>query len=310
MDTRRLDPRLVAALGAAFISLSAIFTKLSGTTAGTAAFYRCVLALLILVPLALREGGRWRLFDVLGGVLLGVDFVLWGRSIADVGAGIATVAVNIQVLIVPMLALIFTGERPSRRFWIAVPVIIGGVALTGGVLDVQAFGENPIRGVLFAAAAGVAYGIYLFRLRRGGQGGQRFVPVCAATVGAAVGSLALGSVYGGIDFTPGWPAFGWLIALALSGQVIGWLLIGFALPRLNSGVGATLLLVQPIGAVAFGILLLHEQLGLWQAVGCALVVLVVWFTATGSQSKRRSASAAEGNLAGAPAGHQPVASSR
>jgi drug/metabolite transporter (DMT)-like permease len=242
--------------------------------------------------------------------------VLWGRSITDVGAGIATVAVNIQVLIVPMLALVFTGERPSRRFWITMPVIICGVALAGGVIDTRAFGENPLRGVLFAAAAGVAYGIYLFQLRRGGQGGQRFVPVCAATAGAAAGSLVLGGVDGGIDFTPGWPALGWLIALALSGQVIGWLLIGVALPRLNSGVGATLLLVQPIGAVTFGILLLHEQLGVRQTVGCALVVAVVWFNAAGSvkrdgsHPKRRSASAAEGNPAGAPAGHQPVASSR
>lgn len=281
-----MDARLLAALGAGFISLSAIFTKLAGTSAGTAAFFRCALALLVLLPLALRERGRWHLPDLLAGLLLGADFVLWGHAIGDVGAGIATVAVNVQVLVVPLLALLVSGERPARRFWITAPVILAGVALAAGMADAKAFGEHPVRGVLFSGVAGVLYGMYLFLLRRGGRAGKRFVPVTSATVTAAVASLALGSVLGGIDLAPGWPAFGWLVALALSGQVAGWLLIGAALPRLSSSVGATLLLIQPVGAVAFGMALLGERPGPWQLAGCAVVVGVVWFNAMSPKRSR------------------------
>ncbi|GAA4290957.1 hypothetical protein GCM10023178_63880 [Actinomadura luteofluorescens] len=93
---RRIDPRLLLIAGAAFISVSAILFRLSGVSSGTAAFFRCALALPVLVPLALwerrRTGPRRRAgVDVIAGLLLGADFVLWGASIDGVGAGIATV---------------------------------------------------------------------------------------------------------------------------------------------------------------------------------------------------------------------------
>ncbi|WP_262402439.1 EamA family transporter [Actinomadura sp. CNU-125] len=116
---RKIDPRLLAIAGAAFISVSAILFRLSGVSSGTGAFFRCALAMPVLLALALRErrrrgraaGGG---LDVLAGVLLGVDLVLWGASIGLVGAGIATVLVNVQVVVVPLLAAAVFRERPSR----------------------------------------------------------------------------------------------------------------------------------------------------------------------------------------------------
>ncbi|MFC6936536.1 EamA family transporter [Actinomadura yumaensis] len=113
----RIDPRLLAVLGAAFISVSAIFVSLSGAAAGTAAFFRCALALPVLLPLALLERRRTAPrrrtgADLLAGALLGGDLVLWGASIAAVGAGVATVLVNVQVVVLPLLALAATGSGP------------------------------------------------------------------------------------------------------------------------------------------------------------------------------------------------------
>ncbi|GAA0619118.1 DMT family transporter [Kutzneria viridogrisea] len=314
MDSARFDPRVMAALGASVISLSAILTRLSGTTPATVAFFRGGLALLVLIPLAVwerrRTGARWRWADLVGGLLLGLDFVLWGQAILDVGAGIATVMVGVQVLVLPLLSLALNGERPGLRFWLTVPVILGGVALAAGLADTTAFGEHPVRGVLFGTLAGVAYGVYLFLLRRGGQSGQRYTPVCTATVGTVLLALVTGGLVDRIDFTPGWTAFAWLVVLALSAQVLGWLLIANALPRLSSSVGATLLMIQPVGAVLFGMLLLHERPGTWQLVGCAAVVAAVWVTAMSRQPRSSSASAVAGSPAGDPAGHQPVGSAR
>ncbi|HEX3732061.1 MAG TPA: hypothetical protein VHU91_03950 [Mycobacteriales bacterium] len=52
---------------------------------------------------------------------------------------------------------------------------------------------------------------------------------------------------------------GGLITLALSGQVLGWLLIAGALSRLASRVGAALLVLRLVGAVLLGFVLLSQR---------------------------------------------------
>ncbi|SFT49039.1 Threonine/homoserine efflux transporter RhtA [Actinopolyspora lacussalsi subsp. righensis] len=285
--TTALDARLVLTIGATILSGSALFMQLSGTTAGTAAFFRCLLALPVLLPLALLErrrlGGRafrWQALDLLAGFFLGLDLVLWGESIINIGTGIATVLNNVQVLAAPMLALLITRERLSTGFLLATPVMLAGVALVGGVADSQAFGDAPAYGALMGAASGVAYGGYLFLLRLGGtrHARHRFSPVCLASASAAATALLLGGPWQGVELAVGWPALGWLAALALSSQVTGLLVVGSALPRVPSSVGSTLLLLQPVLAVLWGVLLLGESPTWWQLLGCVLVVGTVWFT--------------------------------
>ncbi|MES9539713.1 MULTISPECIES: DMT family transporter [unclassified Actinomadura] len=289
---RRTDPRLLVIAGAAFISLSAILFRLSGVSSGTAGFFRCALALPVLAPLALRErrraGPRRRGgVDVLAGVLLGADFVLWGASIDGVGAGIATVLVNVQVVVVPLLALAVFGERPSRAFAPAVPVMLTGVALAGGLAGHGTGGTDPVLGSLFGLGAGLAYGGYLFLTRVAGRGQEhRAQPVLLSTLGAGAAALAVGGPWQGVDPAPGWPALGWLAALAMTGQVCGWVLIGAALPRLGADVAGTLLLLQPVLAVALGAVVLGERPGAAQIAGCALVVAAVRLAGRGSVAPR------------------------
>ena len=44
--------------------------------------------------------------------------------------------------------------------------------------------------------------------------------------------MAAGTLIGDADLVPSWPAHVWLLILALSSQVLGWLLISASLPRL------------------------------------------------------------------------------
>jgi len=75
-----------------------------------------------------------------------------------------------------------------------------------------------------------------------------------------------------ITFLPSWPAHGWLVILALSAQVVGYLLISVALPRLPSALTSIVLLIQPIGAVALAMIILGESPSPTQLVGVGLVV--------------------------------------
>ena len=105
------------AFGAACLSASAILITLANVAPVTAAFYRCALPLPMLAVLAVaeqRRHGRRPVashgYAVLAGLFLAANLVLWIHSIADVGAGVATVLGNLQVLFVAALAWAILGD--------------------------------------------------------------------------------------------------------------------------------------------------------------------------------------------------------
>ncbi|TGG83582.1 hypothetical protein D8771_15650 [Streptomyces albus] len=279
------NPVLLAVVSSACVSASAMFVKLADVTAGTAASLRCLLALVALVPLALVErrrlgprSGRGPLLDVAAGALLGVDFVFWAQSIHDVGSAIATVLLNLQIAVFPLLALALTRTRPGGRYWLALPFLLVGVALASGAIGDPEPGTSPVTGIVYGATAGVAYAGYLFLTRLGGGGPHTVHPVCVSTLSAAVTSGVLGALWTGIQPLPGWGPFGWLALMALFGQVLSLILLGPALSRLAPATSAALLLLQPVLALVLGVAFLGERPTVTQFAGCALVVLAVWHT--------------------------------
>ena len=77
---------------------------------------------------------------------------------------------------------------------------------------------------------------------------------------------------GDADLVPSWPAHAWLAILALTSQVIGWLLISASLPRLPAAQTSLLLTIQPVGSVILGALLFAEAPSGLQLVGVALIL--------------------------------------
>lgn len=271
---------LVAVAGAASIATSATLVRLADVQPATAAAFRCLYALPILAVFALRErrtagapSRRQRLLAPAAGVFFAVDLVLWHHAINYVGAGIATVLGNLQVVFVTVAAWALLGERPSARFGFALPVVLGGVVLITGLFEAGAYGADPVRGVIFGLGTSLAYAISLLLLRAGaGESRRGSAALLDFTVAAAVVSAALGPVSGGFDPVPSWPAHGWLALLAVVAQAIGWLLISYALPRLRAAMTALLLLFQPVGAMLLAAVVLAEQPSPLQLAGCGLVL--------------------------------------
>jgi drug/metabolite transporter (DMT)-like permease len=213
-------------------------------------------------------------------VFFAADLILWHHSIDDVGAGLATVLANIQVVIVPLVAWAILAERPSRRVLAALPIALAGVLLISGVLEQGAYGRAPGRGAAFGLGAGLAYVGFLLLLRRSNADLRRVAgPLFEATAVATVCSVVAGLIIGDADLAPGWPGIGWLIVLALTSQVIGWLLITTSLPRLPAAITSLTLTVQPVGSVVLAVVILSEAPTALQLVGVAVVLAAV-ITAT------------------------------
>jgi len=268
-----------AGLGAACISASAILIKLAGTGPATAAFYRCFLALPILFALAVverRRRGPRRLAAHLGaiaaGAFLAIDLVLWNHTIADVGAGIATLLGNLQVLFVALAAWVLLRERPGRRFLVALPVVMAGVVLVSGLAGAGAGDSHPLAGIVFGIGTSLSYAAFLLILRQTSAGTRHIAgPLAEVTTTAALGSLLLGLAFGGLQLDLPWASLRWLLLVAITSQTVGWLLITSSLPKLPAAVSSLLLLLQPVAAMGLAAAVLAERPSLAQLAGAVLV---------------------------------------
>lgn len=301
----------MAGLGAATISSSAVLVTLSGASAVSTAFFRCALALPLLAALAVLERKRLgprplaqRLRAGGAGLFLAVDLILWAHAIADVGAGVATVLGNLQVLFVAGIAWLLWKERPSRAVAFALPVVIIGVVLVSGLVGSPgAAGQHPLAGVVFGLGTSVAYSGYLLMLRRSSATSAHIAaPVTEATAGAAIGALAFGLVFGGLALHPLWPSIGWLAALALLSQTAGWLFIASSLPRLPAAVSSLMLLLQPAASLALADIILGQQPTLLQVLGA---VLTCGGALLASMSATRPTATADGVSPGGTAAPRP-----
>jgi drug/metabolite transporter (DMT)-like permease len=155
---------------------------------------------------------------------------------------------------------------------------------------------------VFGLGAGIAYVGFLLLLRRGGVDLRRPAgPLFDATLVAAVLCVVAGSIIGDARLVPRWPGAGWLIVLALTSQVLGWLLITVSLPRLPAALTSIILCVQPIGSVALGAIIFGEAPSVLQLAGVLVVLAaVVAATAPRRLTRPRVAGAAALEDAGGP----------
>jgi drug/metabolite transporter (DMT)-like permease len=181
---------------------------------------------------------------------------------------------NTQVVIVALLAWLLLRERMAPRTAMAIPIVLAGVVLISGVVGSEPYGRDPALGVLAGLATGLSYAAFLLVLRRGNADMRRPAgPLMDATLSAAIFSLLIGLPLGELDLVPSWPSHGWLLALAVSSQVVGWLLISISLPRLPAALTSVVLTLQPVGAVLLGMLLLAEAPSSVQLLGAATIVV-------------------------------------
>jgi drug/metabolite transporter (DMT)-like permease len=284
-------PLATAALGALCIASSGVLVRLSDSSSVTVAVYRCLYALPVLGAVTYLETRRLgtlpqrtRNLAWIAGVFFALDLVFWHNAIEAVGAGLATVLGNLQVVIVGFAAWAILGERPRRELFWAIPVVLAGVVLISGAVGSDAYGDNPGLGVVYGALTSLAYAAFILVLREGSRDLRRVAgPLFHATLVSAVVAALYGAVAGDMQWAPRWPEHGWLIALALSAQVAGWLLISRSLPRLPAAVTSIVLLLQPVGAMTIAALALGESPGVAQLVGAALILAGVVVATSGSK---------------------------
>ncbi|MEO8273598.1 MAG: DMT family transporter [Chloroflexota bacterium] len=273
-------PRLAALIGAMCIAFSGIFYRYAEVTPATATVFRCLYGLPILALVGWYEHRRFGALprravwlSVIAGVFFAGDLLSWHHAVDAVGAGLATVLGNLQVLVVGLVAWIVFKERPPRPVLLALPIVLVGVVLISGAIGHDAYGADPQLGVTLGIVTAISYAGYLLIIRRGSNDLRRPAgPVAISTASTALVAIVAGTILGELDPIPAWPSHGWLVLVGITSQSIGYLVISISLPRLPAALTSIILLAQPVATVILARILLGEDPSIEQLLGVSLVV--------------------------------------
>ena len=297
MPIRELKRTMTIALvGALAISFAPILYSVSGLNPLSGAFFRMLYALPFLALFiwfrAVDDNRSFntRLIAIVAGLVFALDFVSYHSSTDWIGAGISTLIGNSQVIIVTLMSWWLFGERPNLSILIALPTVMLGLLLISGMWDDEPYGSHPVRGVIAGISAAVFYSGFLIIYR---FANRELAPATNlqfdSTAGCVLGLLVLSVLplqslhIEPIDFQPTWPGHGWILSLAIVGQVLGWLAISYSLPRLPAAYTSFILLLQPVLTIVWGVILLSELPSVQQFLGMILILgSIVGVTVYGS----------------------------
>lgn len=254
------------------------------------------------------------IMSLVAGLFLGIDFTAWNYSIFYVGAGIAAILLNLQVIVVPMLTAIFDKYKIPPVFLVLVPIMIVGVMLTGGVFEGSGESTGPEQiagintatlGTLLGLTSGICYSFYLYFSRKAGTTAPRkdlYIQPMMYTAMSQLIAPALwahtGSPRGGFDFTHDVLVDGelptinpetalgddlttmnwiWLIMLATLGQAVAWTFVQWGTVWLDPTLSADILLLSPVSSVIIAWPLFGEIPSLLQFLGILMILGTVMY---------------------------------
>jgi len=281
-ESRRNLVRSYLALGVGVVclGLSAIFVRGADAPGAVSSFYRMAIAVVALAwPFYRRVrgrsvSGRALTLAVVGGLFFTADLALWATGVVMSGATNPTLLANTAPLWVGLGAVVFLRERLKLSFWFGLLLSMSGVIVVLGIDSLRAASIGV--GTLFGLLAGLFYGGYLLITQVGRRDLDSLTYFWPAAVSSAVSllilCLALGQPLTGYSTT----TYLNFLGLSLISQVIGYLVINYALGYLPASIVSPTLLGQPVVTAILAGPLLGEELSVWQISGGVAVLMGVY----------------------------------
>ena len=269
------------AVGVVCLGFSAIFVRWADAPGAVTSFYRMAIAVVAMAwPFYRRAQTRRGLpgraigLAVLGGLFFAADLALWSTGVMISGATNPTLLANTAPLWVGLGALAFFREKLGLRFWAGLLLAMSGAVVILGLDSLQAVSLGT--GTLLGLLAGMFYGGYILITQRGRESLDSLTYFWPAAASSAI-SLLLVSFALRQPLT-GYPASTYLnfLALGLITQVLGYLVINYALGFLPASIVSPTLLGQPVVTAILAGPLLGEALSVWQIAGGAAVLIGVY----------------------------------
>jgi drug/metabolite transporter (DMT)-like permease len=282
------------ALAVSGIAWSAVLIRWAAIPGAASAFYRVLIAGLVLVPWRLAAGTRRKTtprafaLAVAGGVFFGLDLALYNTAVMRTSAATASFLGNNAPIFVGLGAWLFFRRRPPGAFWggLALAVTGGGIMVLSHVRDASQAGD-PV-GDLFALCAAVFFAGYLLTAERL-RSEMDTLTFNTIAIAGSVASLLVVCLIIGAPLT-GYSRQTWaaLAGLGLVSQLAAYYALVYALGRLPATITSVGLLTQlPLTAILAAVLL-KEPITAAQIGGGLLVLAGVYVVNRKLETKDKS----------------------
>lgn len=230
---------------------------------------------------SLRLGaGVWG-WQVLVGLLIGVQSFCIYSAVARIPVGLTLLLVNLAPVLLALLSWALGGPAPTRRAAMLMGLILFGLLV---VLDIPALlaaqgtpNDRWIEGVLFSLLAACVFAVAMWisehRLAQMAGAVRSMLTMAVVFLGVSLAG-AIGGMPGGLALPgsqEGWIALAVLVLLY--GAAFSTLFI--CMPRLDLTRNAPVMNIEPVAGLLFGWLILGQQLGPLQLAGAAIVVVAI-----------------------------------
>lgn len=255
------------------------FVRNIPVSSGELALYRAILAASLIAvylfltrqKLPLKSIGRELPLLLLSGVAMGVNWILLFEAYKYTTVSIATLSYYFAPVIVTFVCPFLFKERLTAKGLVCFVMSTLGLVLITGLGDMGRSGSD-LTGILFGLGAAVFYAtvVLLNKFIKNVEGIHRtflqFISAIATLIPyvAATGGVTLGGM-GGL----GWIC---LLVVGLGHTGVGYCMYFSSLKELPGQKAAILSYIDPLVAVLVSVLLLHESMSLWQAVGGLLIL--------------------------------------
>jgi len=262
------------------IAWSALFVRWAAASGPASAFYRALVATVVLVPVWLLRGRkntvRFRpaMLGVLAGIFFAFDLALFNTAVLDTSAANATLLGNNAPIVVGLGSWLIFRKPPRAIFWagLALALVGSGFIIGHDVFDHANFGS----GDAMAVAASVFFAAYMLTVERVRAQMDTLTLTTLAVTASSV-TLLLVCLVVRVPLL-GYSTHAWLslIGLGLVSQVGGYLAVTYALGHLPATVTSVGMLGQAPLTALLAIPLLGEPLIASQVIGGALVITGIY----------------------------------
>ncbi len=270
-------------VGIIAISFSPLAVKLVSFSTTASAFYRSFYAALFFLLMALfqfkEEYGlkhyRWLLPSIIAGIFLGIDFVVWHKTIIFLGAGPATFLGNSQIIFITLFAAFIFREKIPAIYYITVVLVMGGLYL---LTPSAAASVSRATGYMLGLIVGFTYAGMLIGLRYAkARSAGKYPELLSLSAVFSVAALVIALYAVAIEHSAllVWDSrsHGIMVVTALMCQTLGWYLINNSITEIPAHEGSLLLMLQPLLATVWGCIFFLEPLGAIQVLGIILTLV-------------------------------------
>ena len=272
------------------IAWSAIFVRWADVPGTVSAFYRVLIAGVVLVTWRAARGPRERSAGgsgtsvnraawvaVAGGVFFALDLALWNTAVLKTQAAVASILGNNTPIFVGLMSWLVLRRRPRAAFWIGLALsLIGCLLIISANLKPGAAPRGSLTGYLLALIASVFFAAYLIVTERVRQAMDTLTFNALAITGSVVTLLVIALALG-LPLS-GFTARTWLAlaGLGLVSQLMAYYGLVYALGHLPGTITSVGLLAQIPCTAALAWLLLGEPLSPLQIAGGAVVLAGIY----------------------------------